>query len=403
MQQKFVLCRTVSFVVLLFLVLSLLTVAAVAATRPPAVSITLSPSLPSPELLGTSILWTATVNGGAQGHTYDYQFSAALQGQNQIVRDFDLPNTFTWVPWTVEGTYVVSVIVRDITQQPYIVYPPVPVQYVLNPIVTAPGGSAVNITSHPLVALFSAGPCTVGHSIRVRFQQPGAPNSDDHQFRGLLHLQRQLPGRGYVAYHSIRNALGGIRYQLREQRSQPLLHHRTSAQQFSRGRALHGKSSSHRSMTQAFPLNLFQLVPGTGQPFILWPTATDLEGNVVWYYPGEALMTRMQAGGNFFTLSNLKMNEYDLVGNKILSTNMEILNEQLAAKGYPVMTSFNAHETRRAAQRQPTVTRQPATRFPPCIRVERSRIRSTSWATWSSSSITTCNWCGPGIPSLTRT
>ena len=160
-QRRCVLSKTLSFALLLMLCLTLLPAFAAAAARPPSVSITLNPSLPSPELLGTSILWTATVNGGAHGHTYDYQFSAAPQGQNQVVRDFDLPNTFTWVPWTVEGTYVVSVIVRDITQQPYIVYPPVPVQYVLNPIVTAPGGSAVNITHHPLVALFSAGPCTV--------------------------------------------------------------------------------------------------------------------------------------------------------------------------------------------------------------------------------------------------
>ncbi len=138
MPPKHVVSKPIAFTVLFWLGLSLLPVVAAAAARTPSVSISLSPSLPSPELLGTSILWTATVNGGAQGHTYDYQFSAALQGQNQVVRDFDLPNTFTWVPWTVEGNYMVSVIVRDITQQPYIVYPPVPVQYVLNPIVTAP-------------------------------------------------------------------------------------------------------------------------------------------------------------------------------------------------------------------------------------------------------------------------
>jgi hypothetical protein len=68
------------------------------------VAITLNPSVPSPALLGTSIIWTATVQGGIPGDTYDYQFSAALQGENQIVRVFNLSNQFTWVPWTVEGT-----------------------------------------------------------------------------------------------------------------------------------------------------------------------------------------------------------------------------------------------------------------------------------------------------------
>src|SRR5262249_20370277 len=132
------------------------------------------PSVPSPELLGTSITWTATVSGGPPNHTYDYQFSAALQGQNQIARDFNTPNSFVWVPWTVEGTYVVNVVVRDITQQPYIVYSPVSTQYVIQPVVTAAGQSAVNTTNHRLVALFSAGPCTVGHFIRVRFNQSGS-------------------------------------------------------------------------------------------------------------------------------------------------------------------------------------------------------------------------------------
>src|ERR1035438_606074 len=163
------------------LIVTFVPVAAVAAEpvakKPDDVTITLNPSLPSPELLGTSILWTATLQGGQQGHTYDYQFSAALQGQSQIVRDFNLPNYFTWVPWTVEGTYVVTVIVRDITQQPYIIYSPVAAPYVINPIVSISGQSAVNITNHPLVALFSAGPCTIGHSIRIRDRKSTRLNS----------------------------------------------------------------------------------------------------------------------------------------------------------------------------------------------------------------------------------
>ena len=38
--------------------------------------------------------------------------------------------------------------------------------------------------------------------------------------------------------------------------------------------------------------------------------------------------------------------QYDLAGNTVLQTNVEILNEQLAAKGYPTMTAFNGHEAR---------------------------------------------------------
>lgn len=156
--------------VLAILGLSLLSAAvAGATTKSPAVSITLTPSVPSPAVLGTHITWTARVSGGPPGDVYDYQFSAAPQGQNQIVRDFDLPNSFVWVPWQVEGNYAITVVVRDVTT--HTVFPAVSVPYVLNPWVTAPGGSLVNPTNHPLVALFSAGPCTLGDSIRVRFQR----------------------------------------------------------------------------------------------------------------------------------------------------------------------------------------------------------------------------------------
>ena len=47
--------------------------------------------------------------------------------------------------------------------------------------------------------------------------------------------------------------------------------------------------------------------------------------------PGQALITRMEAGGNFFTISQMVLSEYDLAGHKTLETNVEILNEQLAA------------------------------------------------------------------------
>jgi hypothetical protein len=97
----------------------------------------------------------------------------------------------------------------------------------------------------------------------------------------------------------------------------------------------------------AFPVVLFHLIPPTGRPFAFRPIATDLSGNVLWYYPVPLLMDRMEPGGNFFSLNNTTLSEYDLVGNKTLETNVEILNEQLVAKGYPVMTSFNAHEVRR--------------------------------------------------------
>ena len=327
----------------LLLVLSLL---AGAATRPPAVTITLSPSVPSPAPLNTNITWTATVTGGQQGHTYDYQFSAALQGQQQIVRDFNLPNTFTWVPWTVEGTYVVTVVVRDITSPPYIVYQPVSQQYVLLPIVTAPGGSAVNTTNHPLVALFSAGPCTVGHSIRVRFNQTGSQASS---------ITNSAPCSSSSANFLVAGMLPSQPYQMHWEEYSNTYFNSGPTLDFTAG-ALPANFPINEKMTvnipatghdADFPVVTFALIPTAGQIFQYWPAATDLSGNIIWYHKGPALLTRMETGGNYFTMSYTALAEWDLAGNQTLGTNVEIINEQLTAKGFPNLTGLNNHETRR--------------------------------------------------------
>lgn len=328
--------------------LTLLVFASVAAAsaRTPNVSISLNPSVPSPELLGTSITWTATISGGQQGHTYDYQFSAAPQGQTQIVRDFDLPNSFVWVPWQKEGQYVVTVVVRDITSPPYTVYPPVSVNYQLNPIVTQNGQSAVNLTGHPLVALFSAGPCTAGHQIRVRFNQNGSQTT---------HTTNSLPCGSTSNNFLVAGMLPNTQYQMHWEEYAPGYLQSGSTLNFTTGHLPNNFPLAERFQVNipstghdaAFPYVTFQFIPTLGQSFTYWPAATDLSGHVVWYHPGQALMTRAEVGGNYFTASYFKLNEYDLAGNQILGTNIGILNEQLQAKGFPAMTGLNNHETRR--------------------------------------------------------
>jgi len=329
----------------LLLGLSFLTAVAKAGVRPSQVTITLSPSLPSPELLGTSVLWTATVSGGQQGHTYDYQFSIARSGQNQIVRDFNTPNNFTWVPWTVEGTYTVTVVVRDITSQPYTVYPPVSQQYVIQPIVTQNGQSAVNGTTHPLVALFSAGPCTVGHSIRVRFHQSGQQASL---------TTNAVPCSSSSANFLVAGMLASTEYEMHWEEFASNFLNSGPDVAFTTGHL--PNNFPHETFTvnvpatqhdSTYPMLLWHLIPDFGRPFTFWPTATDLSGNILWYFPQQTLLTRTEGDGHFFTMSNTTVSEYDLMGNLTLQSNVEILNEQLMAKGYPVMTSFNAHETRR--------------------------------------------------------
>ena len=194
------------------------------------VSITLESEFAEPAAcLGTSIVWTATVNNAPPGHTYDYQFSAALQGTNQVVRDFDLPNSFTWVPYTVEGTYVVSVVVRDITQQPYLIFPRVLAQVCSSALghhsrrfnresdVASPGGLVQRRAVHG--RSLPAGPLPAERCAGLH----------DDQCRAVFLQQRELPGCGDAALHSVPDALGGIRQQFREQRARSSVYHRTTS------------------------------------------------------------------------------------------------------------------------------------------------------------------------------
>ena len=96
-----------------------------------------------------------------------------------------------------------------------------------------------------------------------------------------------------------------------------------------------------------FPVVYWEFFPAGG-PTTYWPTATDVAGNVLWYYPGPMFIARREVGGNFFTFpDDSTFREYDMAGNATLETNIEIVNEQLVRKGYPTINDFNEHEARR--------------------------------------------------------
>ena len=327
------------------LLVSVLSADSFAAAKTPGVAITLLPSVSSPQFVGTSINWTATVHSPFLGHKFDYQFAITLGNQYQIVKDFSAANTFTWVPHTVEGTYRVSVTVRDITSQPYVTYPPAQVEYVIEPYVTQTGGAAVHPTSHPLIALFSGPPCTTGHTLLVRFH---AVNSN------VSSTTNSVACSSSSANFYIAGMLPSTKY---------LMHwEEVGLNFFSTGQDL---SFTTGPLPANFPMPTFTVnVPPTqhdadypvlfwgffpiGGPTTYWQTATDLMGNVIWYFPGPLFVTRLEPGGNFFSFpDDSTFREYDLAGNVTLETNFAILNEQLVKKGYATMNDFNTHESRR--------------------------------------------------------
>ena len=245
----------------------------------------------------------------------------------------------------VEGAYQFNVVVRDITTAPFVIFAPVSVNYTLLPWVTAPlAAGTVNPTTHPLVALFSGPPCAAGHQILVRFHPatsstsmttnlvPCSPQSANFYVAGMY------PSTEYMMHWEEYNGTSLVN---------------TGADlSFTTGPLPSSLPNTHYQVNvpataddAAYPVLLHQLA---------FPTATDLAGNIIWYFPNntgltptQLAMARMEPGGLFWSYpSDTLFQQYDLAGNKVLETNLEILNEQLAAKGYPKMQFFNAHEGR---------------------------------------------------------
>ena len=344
--HKLIVTFCVSRVVLLKLCLGVLAFVVMAglSSAGRAQTVTLTPSVASPQMVGTPVTWTARVINAPSGHTYQDQYTVTFNGQSQIVRDFGPGNTFAWVPHTVEGTYQISVVVRDTTALPYVLFAPVSVTFVLTPWVTTPlAAGVVNPTSHPLVALFSGPPCTSGHQMLVRFH----PATSQASMTTNLVACSTSSANFYVAgmYPSTQYLMHWEEY------AGTALVNTGSDLAFTTGPLPSGFTAPTFQVNvpatahdAAYPLVMWELVtPG------LWQDATDLAGNVLWYAVPPP-MSRMEPGGNFYAVGGSGINEflaeYDLVGNIVFQTNVLRLNEQLTARGYPTMTAFNTHEVR---------------------------------------------------------
>jgi hypothetical protein len=83
------------------------------------------------------------------------------------------------------------------------------------------------------------------------------------------------------------------------------------------------------------------------------PAATDLHGNVLWYYPdANVVLTRTNLDGSIVLIQKRTdsalpgLREIDLAGNVLRETTVGRVNEQLLAAGYPRIYNFN-HDARR--------------------------------------------------------
>ncbi len=139
---------------------------------PTASSVSLTPSVASPQLPGTSVTWTATASGGSG--TYEYRFWLYNNGWN-IVKDYAVPgNSWNWDTTGLPGgtTYYVTAWARNAgstasyetnqTSAPY--------------VIAAPPASAVTLAPSP------SSPQTIGTTVTLTASASGGSGTYEYRF-----------------------------------------------------------------------------------------------------------------------------------------------------------------------------------------------------------------------------
>lgn len=303
-----------------------------------AMSVTLTPSVPSPQPLGTLVTWTAAAADTGSG-TIWYRFSSHPFGEDlQVIKDFGPDNTVDWTDHNHENLFYVEVDARNLATGETAKAVEL---YELQSRVTS-GQPVISPTAHPLVFLYSAPACTAGSRMQVRFTSPSG-------------VATSTPYQDCVTGKSMNFYLAGM----------------TAGTQYSVVQVVDTGSAFQNGpklslTTGAVPSTLVSSsvvqAPAAAtsddvllQATIFTPTlATDLSGNILWYYDGNiSFVTRAVPGGYFFGVrentggdqSTQLIREFDLTGMTVRETNAARVSEQLQAMGKRPISAFH-HEAR---------------------------------------------------------
>ena len=321
--------------------------------------VSLRPSLASPQKIGATVAWIATATDTNSGPV-TFQFNVAPPGGTlATVKQFNVGTlsgstwtsiTFDWALTGMDGKYEVQVVAKDFTSGesatktvPFIVTSPVTGA---DPVVQA--------TQNPLVALFTAPSCAAGSIMSVSFKpQSGSvpanttnwatcqpPSSMTFEIAGMY------PGTAYNLY----------------------------AQVSTGGKIVPGPPVSFTTgaIPPKIPFPTFHVTtadsPGDPNQMILhglfngggssYPdVATDLSGNIMWFYfPNDLAHATMMTRS--FPTSFLSdesgpswepgvegyqvLRQLDWAGNIIRETNIGILGQQVLTLGDPDTQPCNA-------------------------------------------------------------
>lgn len=291
------------------------------------------------------MLLNATANGAVLPL---YRFTIqANGGVANIVRDYSPVNVFSWTS-IVEGSYTLSVQVSDAASGKN---GQVSIPFQLTSLVTG-STPVVTATDHPLVALYSAPPCT--GQVRVYFQAANSlrsvtPWQPCQASRSTnFYIAGMYPNSTYIMVQQVQNAgnstlgprlpfqTGGLPGYL------PNVYLKSVP---------NAATNTSQSAMVVSPYNL-TTVQTT-------PFATDIYGRVIWFLPVEPFipyitLVRPTPAATFIVLPAVNaatgnnalsqtLQEVDLLGNVVHETTVPRINVQLAAMGQDPINWFS-HE-----------------------------------------------------------
>jgi arylsulfate sulfotransferase len=313
-----------------------------------ALAFELVPNLPSPQPLGTTITWSVTGDPPQPGDKVDFRLAVrpGVAGEStRIVYDYTKQRDFEWTPMQ-EMPYTVTAFVRNTTSGET-----TRLRAVFVALPRAMAQPVVTTTRNPLVALYSAPPCALGLTMEVAFAAAGDPRlqaTDRKACDGNLTVNIFVAGmRAQTTYR--------LRHVLRDADGNPA--GGGAPIPFTTGTPEPGLPTVRvtmppgPSMSEEDDILLTAANSGTGTPI-----ATDLEGNLVWYYTspdqGQCVFLRTRPGGNLFLLSDPVvpedrdvLREVDLASNIVRQTTSRRVTEVLRGLGQPPISLFH-HEAR---------------------------------------------------------
>jgi arylsulfate sulfotransferase len=326
-------------------------VLALASLARASVSVALTPSVASPQPVGTRVIWIAQGASSEPG-ALDYRFRVRPTGATfRIVRDFHPAPVFEWRRYEDEGNYEIEVTARNKAAGQQTVSS---ATFVLVSRVSG-SNAVISPTGHRLVRLYSAPPCPAGSRIRAIFNTGTEPLAN-------------TPWKTCEADRSRNFLIAGLR---------PNTTYRVMHQLESKGSMTTSApiwfTTTGLPAWLPFPQTTLVDPPELGacfaQPIVLhanlafganpvtMPIATDIFGRVIWYYARFAkeeqrgtTIFRPLPGGNMLMAANDPasalglqqiLREIDLTGSPVRETNVNRISEQLLALGHDPITSIH--------------------------------------------------------------